>query len=154
MQFWNVVVKEHILRGACSSHFELNGNPDFPKDRLWPVLEIPIWDCVSARVGTSPFHFYFSILWGGTFLFSSGTVIWKVKGSFCYGLSKILATPVTWHSKEIFAMFRNARCSLCQPKLLPGVFTTKWAAQSLVSAPEIPGDSSEVSVLASLSFSM
>lgn len=88
------------------------------------------------------------------FFVESGTVIWKVKGSFCYGLSKVLATPVTWHSKEIFAEFRNARCSLCQPKLLPGVFTTKWAAQSSVSAIEIPWDSSEVSVLSSLSFSM
>lgn len=26
MQFWAVVVKEHILRGACSPYFELNGN--------------------------------------------------------------------------------------------------------------------------------
>lgn len=111
--------------------------------------------CVSACVAGIPLlHFYFSTLWGGTFPFSSGTVIWKIKGSFCYGLSKVLATPVTWHSKEICAMVRHARCSLCQPKLLPGVFTTKWAAQSSVSAIEIPWDSSEVSVLSSLSFSM
>lgn len=89
----------------------------FPKDRWWPVLEIPVWDCLVSQLmllGISPFLFYFSMLWRGTFPFSSGTVIWKVKGSFCYGLSEVLATSVTWHSKEIFAMFSNARRSLYQ----------------------------------------
>lgn len=132
-----VVVKEHILRGACSPHYELNGNPAVSQktdDGLCLKSQYGTTLCLSSCCWEY-LHCTFTSVYCGEAPFHSPEVLsyerWR--GSFCYGLSKVLATPVTWHSKEIFAMFRNARCSLCQHRSAKSI---AWCFHNKMGCPE------------------
>lgn len=79
------------------------------------------------------------------------------KGPFAMGFQKSLQHQSLGIQGKFLQCLGMSDCSMCQctqPKLLPGVSTTKWPAQDSVTAIIIPWDYQWLSVPSSLVFSV